>query len=85
MTFQVVADPGRCQGHGKCVIECPEVFDNDEQACMVMRVRDIPDALRPAVQRSVDDCPEGPCAWKPRTAVASPRRPATWPPGRGPA
>jgi len=59
MTFNVAADPGRCQGHGKCVIDCPEVFDTDEQGYVVVGVRDIPDALRPAVARSVDDCPEG--------------------------
>ena len=26
---------------------------------MLVQVRDIADALRPAAQRSVDDCPEG--------------------------
>jgi ferredoxin len=59
MTFNVAADPERCQGHGKCVIDCPEVFDTDEQGYVVVRARDIPDTLRSAAERSVDDCPEG--------------------------
>jgi ferredoxin len=59
MTFRVSADLGRCQGHGKCMIECPQVFDSDEQGYVVLRVQDIPDSLRAAVQRSVEDCPEG--------------------------
>ena len=58
MTFRVSADLDRCQGHGKCMIECPEVFDGDEQGYVVVRVRDIPDALTAAVKRSVEDCPE---------------------------
>jgi ferredoxin len=59
MTFRVSADLGRCQGHGKCMIECPEVFDGDEQGYVVLRTQEIPDSLRTAVQRCVDDCPEG--------------------------
>jgi len=59
MTFRVSADLERCQGHGKCMIECPEVFDGDEQGYVVVRTPDVPDALQAAVQRSVEDCPEG--------------------------
>ena len=36
MTFRVSTDLERCQGHGKCVIECPEVFDADEQGYVVV-------------------------------------------------
>jgi ferredoxin len=59
MTFRVSADLERCQGHGKCMIECPEVFDGDEQGYVVVRTPVVPDALLAAVQRSVEDCPEG--------------------------
>ena len=59
MSFRVSTDLERCQGHGKCVIECPEVFDADEQGFVVVRAEEIPDSLRAAVQRCVDDCPEG--------------------------
>jgi ferredoxin len=59
MTFRVSADLDRCQGHGKCVIECPQVFDSDEQGYVLLRLDDVPDSLRDAVRRCVDDCPEG--------------------------
>jgi ferredoxin len=59
MTFRISADLDRCQGHGKCMIECPQVFDSDEQGYIVLRVQDIPDSLQAAVRRSVEDCPEG--------------------------
>lgn len=59
MTFKLMTDPERCQGHGKCVIDCPDVFDTDDQGYVMVRVHDVPDALRPAVARAVDDCPEG--------------------------
>lgn len=59
MTFKISADLDRCQGHGKCMIECPQVFDSDEQGYVVLRVQDIPDSLQAAVRLSVEDCPEG--------------------------
>jgi ferredoxin len=59
MTFRVSADLDRCQGHGKCMIACPAVFDSDEQGYVVVRIQDVPDSLRAAVQRCVEDCPEG--------------------------
>lgn len=59
MTFRVSADLDRCQGHGKCMIECPEVFDSDEQGYVVVRIQDVPGPLRAAAARSVEDCPEG--------------------------
>ena len=59
MTFRVSADLDRCQGHSKCMIACPTVFDSDEQGYVVVRTQDVPDSLRAAVQRCVEDCPEG--------------------------
>jgi ferredoxin len=41
------------------MIECPQVFDSDEQGYVVLRTQDIPDSLRAAVRRCVEDCPEG--------------------------
>jgi ferredoxin len=58
VTFHVEIDPDRCQGHGKCMIECPEVFGEDEQGYAVLMMTDVPDDYRPAVERCVLDCPE---------------------------
>ena len=58
MTFRVEIDTDRCQGHGKCMIESPEVFGEDEQGYPVLVMTDIPDEYRPAVERCVLGCPE---------------------------
>ena len=58
MTFSVVIDPGRCQGHGKCMLDCPDVFDCDENGYGVVAVSALGEELRPAVDRCVRGCPE---------------------------
>lgn len=58
MSIAVEVDYERCQGHGKCMLECPEVFDEDEQGYPVVMLAAIPDELVPAVRACVDDCPE---------------------------
>jgi ferredoxin len=56
--YQVQIDRSRCEGHAKCVIECPEVFDLDDQGFGIVTGGDIAEELRPAVQRAIDGCPE---------------------------
>ena len=58
MTFHVEIDADRCQGHGKCMIESPEVFGEDEQGYPVLVTADVPDQYRAAVERCVLGCPE---------------------------
>jgi ferredoxin len=63
-----------CQGHGKCLIDCPDVFDSDDEGFAVVRVAEIADELGPAVQRCIAGCPEGAISLAPsrkptRTAI----------------
>ena len=58
MTVRVQVDLSRCQGHGKCMISCPEVFDEDEQGYPVVAVEEVPTELVAAVNACIDDCPE---------------------------
>jgi ferredoxin len=58
VTFSVVIDPDRCQGHGKCMLDCPEVFDCDEHGYSVVTVSTVGEELRVAVNRAVAACPE---------------------------
>ncbi|GAF47631.1 ferredoxin [Rhodococcus wratislaviensis] len=58
MTVQVQVDLNRCQGHGKCMIACPEVFDEDGQGYPVVAVAEVPADLVAAVNACIDDCPE---------------------------
>jgi sterol 14-demethylase len=55
---RVKVDLDRCQGHGVCVSECPQVFALDEQAMRVRLMRrDVPDELRENVAAAVQYCP----------------------------
>ena len=58
MTVKVQVDLNRCQGHGKCMVQCPEVFDEDEQGYPVVAVAEVPDNLVSAVEACIADCPE---------------------------
>jgi ferredoxin len=40
------------------MIECPEVFGEDEQGYAALMMTDVPDEYRPAVERCVQGCPE---------------------------
>jgi ferredoxin len=59
VTFTVRIDAARCQGHGKCVLEAPEIFDADEQGYAVLTEPEFPNEMRASAQQCVDDCPEG--------------------------
>jgi ferredoxin len=58
MPFAVGIDRQRCQGHGKCMIDCPEVFDTDEQGYATLTQPDFADELVERVQQCVTGCPE---------------------------
>jgi SnoaL-like protein len=40
------------------MIECPEIFGEDEQGYPVLMMTDVPDEYRPAAERCVQGCPE---------------------------
>lgn len=51
-------DSDRCQGHGRCAVVCPEVFDLDEAGAGVVILADVPADLRDRVQMAELNCPE---------------------------
>jgi ferredoxin len=55
----VVIDPDRCQGHGNCLVECPDVFEPDDNGYAVVRLpaRDDPPVIA-KIRRAVSHCPE---------------------------
>ncbi len=56
--MRVTIDEERCQGHGRCVLLCPEVFDADEIGHGVVKEPSIGTDLVAAVGRAVQNCPE---------------------------
>lgn len=56
--MHVEVDPERCQGHNRCVVICPEVFEADEYGYSVVKVTDVGPALRDKVRLAEANCPE---------------------------
>jgi ferredoxin len=54
----VSIDSSRCQGHGRCALASPEVFDVDDDGYgVVLESEPSPDLLAD-VQLAIDNCPE---------------------------
>lgn len=52
-------DRDACQGHNRCYMLAPELFDVDDEGYAILLVEgDIPDELADKAQLTVDNCPE---------------------------
>jgi ferredoxin len=51
-------DLGRCQGHGRCALLAPDVFDVDDSGHSVLLVHDVPPDKLADVEEAVSTCPE---------------------------
>lgn len=49
--------PDHCICSGACVIECPEVFAQDDEGLVILLQETPPDSLRDALQRAIVACP----------------------------
>lgn len=56
--MKVVIDENLCQGHARCILACPDVFDLDEQGHGIVLVDTVPPEYEIAVKRALGDCPE---------------------------
>ncbi|MDY7086240.1 MAG: ferredoxin [Actinomycetota bacterium] len=56
--MKIHADTDRCVGAGQCVLTAPDIFDQDDEAIVI--VLDQPgDAGRDLAQSAADRCPAG--------------------------
>ena len=57
--MRIVADYGRCEGHGLCAEQAPAIFDLDDEGDLVHHFedQDLPGDLDADGQRAVDSCP----------------------------
>ena len=52
-------DRSLCQGHNRCYMLAPELFDVDDEGYAVLRVEgDVPTELEEKAQLCADNCPE---------------------------
>lgn len=57
--MRIIADYDRCEGHGLCVDQAPDVFDLDDEGDLVHHFdgSDLPSEQEAAGRRAVDSCP----------------------------
>ena len=55
--MRVGVDHDRCIGAGNCALVAPAVFDQDEEAVVVLLAESPPESQRAAVEQAVERCP----------------------------
>ena len=57
--MKIEFDKDLCQGHNRCYLLAPELFDVDDDGFAVLRVSgDVPAELEQKAQLCADNCPE---------------------------
>ena len=57
-TMRVRIDVDACQGHSRCAMAYPEIFDVDDDAKAFVHVDNIPPEWEDKVRMAVANCPE---------------------------
>ena len=55
--MKVTVDHDRCEGHGKCEMSAPEVFELRDDDLSYVKLDEIPESLRDKVERAIRLCP----------------------------
>ncbi len=61
--MKVEVDHDRCEGHGKCEMSAPEVFELRDDDLSYVLVDDVPEELRAKVERAIKLCPRQAINW----------------------
>ena len=57
--MRIAYDRDACQGHNRCYLLAPELFDVDDEGYAVLRVEgQVPTDLEKKAQLAADNCPE---------------------------
>jgi ferredoxin len=51
-------DADRCQGHGRCYVLAPDLFDADDYGHCVLLVDEVPEGRQDDARSGVENCPE---------------------------
>jgi ferredoxin len=57
MTMKVVVETDNCIASGACVLECPEVFDQDDDGLVVLLTDSPGEQLHAGVRSAAAACP----------------------------
>ena len=56
--MKIRLDPERCQGHGRCYVLAPDLFDADDFGHCVLLVEEVPPGREEDARTGVENCPE---------------------------
>ena len=56
--MRIVLDPERCQGHGRCYMLAPDLFDADDVGHCLLLVDEVPAGRVDDARSGVENCPE---------------------------
>ena len=62
--MKVTVDHDRCEGHGKCVMAAPDVFELRDDDLSYVKLTDIPERLRDNVDEAIRLCPRQAIEWE---------------------
>lgn len=66
--MKVVVNADMCEGHAKCEMAAPEVFEVGDDDVSRVLIDDVPEELREKVDRAIRLCPRQAIAWEKVTA-----------------
>jgi ferredoxin len=61
--MRVTVDHDRCEGHGKCQMSAPEVFELRSDDLSYVKLDEIPAELKEKVDRAIRLCPRQAINW----------------------
>ncbi len=56
--MRATIDSSKCQGHGRCAMTAPDVFDVDDGGYGIVLIEEIPADLEAETLKAVGNCPE---------------------------
>ena len=61
--MKVEVSHDRCEGHGKCQMAAPEVFELRDDDLSYVLIDDVPEGLRAKVEQAIRLCPRQAIDW----------------------
>ena len=61
--MKVQVNHDKCEGHGKCEMAAPEVFELRDDDLSYVLVDDVSEELKPKVERAIRLCPRQAISW----------------------
>lgn len=70
--MKVIVNEEMCEGHGKCELSAPEVFELRPDDVSIVLMEEVPPELHEKVERAIRLCPRQAIAWESKVAVSAP-------------